>query len=142
MQVTVPHESPAQVSSEEGQVLWGQSRTRLIKSHVIRQWTRFTGGKSFPKTLLSGPIPALAALAARISAVSVAIVTKWNFGGLWGLHPGPWALRMSEGSRWLLGLPVRQSEEWEVLLAKVGAQAEEVSLLRQECGGSVPSAWQ
>lgn len=70
----------------------------MIKSRVTRQWALFTRGKSFLQTLLAGPVPALAAVAALTSTVSVTVITRWDSGGLWVLHPGPWALRMSERS--------------------------------------------
>lgn len=96
--------------------------------------------KKLPKNL-SVPIPVLATVAALISVVSVVSVTTWDSGGLWDLHPGPWALWISRrrGQRGCLGFPeslcpVRWSAEWAVLLARVGARAEEGTLPRQDGG--------
>lgn len=96
--------------------------------------------KKLPKHL-SVPIPVLVTVAALTSAVSVVGVTMWDSGGLWDLYPGPWALRISgrRGQRGCLGFPeslcpVRWPAEWEMLLARVGAPAEEGTLPRQDWG--------
>lgn len=93
--------------------------------------------EKLPKNL-SVPIPVLATVAALTSAVSVVSVTTWDSGGLWDLHLGPWTLGINgrRGQRGCSGFPeslcpVRWSAEWEVLLVRVGAWAEEGTLPRR-----------
>lgn len=86
----------------------------MTKSHVTRQWAWFIRGESFSESPSSRPVPALAPVAALTPAVSVAIVIEWDSGGLRGLHPGPWAHRMSEGSGWQFGLS-QKLVPWEAV---------------------------